>query len=141
MTNERYAHLKRILEDHRRRLQRSLAVRMGDVRAHNDGDRKAVEALDAADASASGLDQDFSIALAELAGQALRQVDRALTRLAGGDYGVCVDCDDAIAAARLRALPFAARCRDCQELHEVGERARRLPLRSHDSLDAYLERP
>jgi len=35
------------------------------------------------------------------------------------------ECGDEIAEARLRALPFALRCKDCEELHELRERHRR----------------
>jgi RNA polymerase-binding transcription factor DksA len=31
-----------------------------------------------------------------------------------GAYGRCADCGERIAAARLRVLPFAERCRECQ---------------------------
>jgi hypothetical protein len=73
MTDERYARLKEMLEGHKCRLQRTLSKRLNEVRAHNH-DGTVVEALDAADASASDLAQAFGIALVELASQSLRQV-------------------------------------------------------------------
>jgi len=106
MTDERYTRLKQKLVDHRRRLQRSLSVRLNEVRAHNHDD-KVVEALDAAEASASDLEQDFGIALAEMAAQALRHVDQALARLESGGYGSCVDCNEKIFS---RAPDGAAFC-------------------------------
>ncbi|HKR98809.1 MAG TPA: TraR/DksA C4-type zinc finger protein [Candidatus Dormibacteraeota bacterium] len=36
--------------------------------------------------------------------------------------GVCVDCGDRIAAARLKALPEAERCVTCQRELEAQER-------------------
>lgn len=140
MTDERYARLKEMLEGHKCRLQRSLSVRLNEVRAHNN-DGKVVEALDAADASASDLEQAFGIALVELASQSLRQVEQALARLERGDYGLCVDCSEPITAKRLRALPFAVRCRACEELHEIGERARRSSARHIDPVLTYDGRP
>jgi RNA polymerase-binding transcription factor len=137
MTDERYTRLKQMLVDHRRRLQRSLSVRLNEVRAHNHDD-KVVEALDAAEASASDLEQDFGIALAEMAAQALRHVDQALARLESGGYGSCVDCNEKISHERLTALPFALRCRVCEELREVGERRPpRLSAESGNSLHRY----
>ena len=56
--------------------------------------------------------------LAELA-----DVEGALGRVAAGSYGECIDCGDAIAAARLNAYPAATRCVECQgafERREVG---------------------
>jgi len=53
--------------------------------------------------------------------QMVRQVDLALRRLAGGVYGFCVDCGEEIGMGRLRSLPFALRCRNCQESWEASE--------------------
>lgn len=136
MPDQRYARLKEMLEDHQRRLQRSLSVRLNEVRAHNH-DGKVVEALDAADASASDLEQYFGMALAEMATQTLRQVDQALARLERGDYGFCMDCSEKISHKRLTALPFALRCHECEELREIGERIRRISARSDESLPAF----
>jgi len=46
----------------------------------------------------------------------LRQVEAALARLRAGNYGSCVRCELAIPEKRLRALPWAMYCVDCQEL-------------------------
>lgn len=43
----------------------------------------------------------------------LRMIDAALRRIEDGTYGICVNCGEAIAEARLEAVPHAARCRDC----------------------------
>ena len=123
MRDKRYARLKATLEDHKRHLQRSLRTRLNEVRAHSH-DGKTFEALDPADASASDLEQYFGAALAELAAQALRQVDQALARLERGDYGFCRECNEKISHKRLTAVPFALRCRECEELREIGERVR-----------------
>ena len=40
-------------------------------------------------------------------------IDRALTRIANGDYGRCEECGEPIPVARLRALPVAATCVPC----------------------------
>lgn len=140
MTDERYVRLKEMLEGHKRRLQRSLSVRLNEVRAHSH-DGKVVEALDTAEASASDLEQGFGIALVEMTSQSLRQVDQALARLERGDYGLCEDCHEPIADKRLQALPFAVRCRACEELHEIGERAHRFSARIIDPLLAYDGEP
>ena len=48
----------------------------------------------------------------------IRNIDAALIRIAEGNYGVCVDCDEPIPAARLQAYPTAKRCLNCQAAHE-----------------------
>jgi DnaK suppressor protein len=47
--------------------------------------------------------------------QALREVRAALARLAGGEFGRCQECERAIPAKRLDALPWARYCVPCQE--------------------------
>ncbi len=41
----------------------------------------------------------------------LDEIDAALSRIAEGTYGRCEVCGEPIAAARLDARPFTARCR------------------------------
>ncbi|HEY5634067.1 MAG TPA: TraR/DksA family transcriptional regulator [Burkholderiaceae bacterium] len=48
----------------------------------------------------------------------LGQVDAALEAIAAGNYGVCVDCEQRIPFARLKARPLATRCVACQGLAE-----------------------
>jgi DnaK suppressor protein len=46
---------------------------------------------------------------------ALRQIDRALSRIARGIYGECQHCEEAISPKRMAAVPWAAFCVACQE--------------------------
>ena len=68
------------------------------------------------------LGMDF--ALMEMESGTLRKIDEALLRLEQGSYGQCRECDESISEARLKALPFASLCRDCQERAEESEAAR-----------------
>jgi DnaK suppressor protein len=45
-------------------------------------------------------------------------LDHALDRFRLGLYGVCEDCSEEISLERLRVLPFATRCIDCQRQRE-----------------------
>lgn len=45
--------------------------------------------------------------------QELRRIDAAMVRIAAGDYGYCVQCDEAIAPKRLEIDPAVALCIDC----------------------------
>jgi DnaK suppressor protein len=57
--------------------------------------------------------------------ETLNKIDEALSRLGEGTYGHCFECGDEIAEARLRALPFAVRCKDCEEAREVAQKRER----------------
>jgi len=66
------------------------------------------------------LGMDF--ALMEMESATLKKIDQALQFLEDGRYGICAECDESISEARLRALPFALLCRDCQENQESEEK-------------------
>jgi DnaK suppressor protein len=48
----------------------------------------------------------------------IEEIDRALTRIANGNYGRCEVCDQPIPLARLEALPAAAACLPCTQARE-----------------------
>ena len=48
----------------------------------------------------------------------LGQVNDALVRLDKGSYGMCADCGSKIDPARLKALPYATLCIQCQSQRE-----------------------
>ncbi len=52
----------------------------------------------------------------------LNKIAKALDQLKHGTYGVCVDCDEEIPMARLRAYPFADRCIRCATKAEESSR-------------------
>jgi DnaK suppressor protein len=54
-------------------------------------------------------------AVAAISSRTVQRLESSLKRLRAGTYGRCSDCDAPIGTARLRALPFADACRDCQE--------------------------
>jgi DnaK suppressor protein len=46
---------------------------------------------------------------------AFRQIADAEERIADGTYGTCLECEEPIGIKRLNAIPWVARCIDCQE--------------------------
>jgi DnaK suppressor protein len=60
-------------------------------------------------------------ALVELKARMAQEVDDALRRVESGAYGICESCGEDISPARLQAVPFAVRCRACQEAAESGD--------------------
>jgi phage/conjugal plasmid C-4 type zinc finger TraR family protein len=46
------------------------------------------------------------------------QAERATSRRATGEYGVCEDCGQKISEERLKFLPEATRCVECQTRQE-----------------------
>lgn len=110
--------LGQLLEDRRREILATLHDRMKGVRAEGSA-QIAAGVLDEEEASEADVQGDIELALIEMKAETLRRIDQALERLDAGLYGRCDSCGEDIAHARLRALPFAVRCRDCEELHET----------------------
>lgn len=67
---------------------------------------------------------DASLAVIEQRTRTIAGIKEALKRLDDGGYGLCGECGTAIAGTRLRALPFALLCRDCQEQYELTQLVR-----------------
>jgi DnaK suppressor protein len=51
----------------------------------------------------------------------LRQIRRALSRIANGIYGLCLHCEEDILPKRMAAVPWAAYCVKCQEKIDRSE--------------------
>ena len=64
--------------------------------------------------------QQMAVASLAQAEQQLGMIERALARIEDGVYGDCLECGEAIAAARLQAQPWASLCIDCQSANETG---------------------
>jgi DnaK suppressor protein len=93
------------------------------------------EVRDTADSSEFDRREHIEIALIRLKADTLQQINEALSRLDHGTYGLCVDCRTRISAVRLRALPFAVRCKTCEEARERAE-PRGSPVATHQRVAA-----
>ena len=116
---DRYAELRLILEDRRRELSAEIQTKMRAVRAIGPAD-SAQGVVDAEEASVSDIQEDIEIALMQMKAETLSRVNEALSRLEEGSYGFCYECGEEISQPRLRALPFALRCKDCEEEREMA---------------------
>ena len=120
-SSRRAGQLRALLEDKRRQLTAGLTDLMRDVRERSNNTR-VTDGQDGVDAEHR---DDLDLALLQMRGETLARIDAALRRLEAGTYGICGDCDQPIASERQRALPFAARCRPCEEAREAAATPRR----------------
>ncbi len=65
--------------------------------------------------------QAMAKAAARLAAMEQRRIRTALDRMASGDYGYCLHCDEDIAEGRLRVDPSALTCIACARAAEKNE--------------------
>jgi DnaK suppressor protein len=124
-SQNRYSELKKMLDERRSEIQAEVQGKMRDVRAEGTWGGKNNEVLDAVESAEADIQEDIEFALVQMKSETLNKINDALTRLEQGDYGNCFDCGEEIAEKRLRALPFAVRCKDCEEARENAEQRER----------------
>jgi DnaK suppressor protein len=71
-----------------------------------------------ADVATDTYDREFSLGLASNERELLYELDDSIKRIDEGTYGLCEDCKSAIAKTRLKAIPHARFCLQCQEKKE-----------------------
>ena len=124
MNEARYSDLKRMLEERRKEILSEVQGRIRDQR-EADAWGKVNEVLDAGESSEADIQEVIEFALIQMKSETLGKVNEALRRLDENTYGNCFECGDEISERRLRALPFAVRCKDCEEARELAERRER----------------
>ncbi|CAJ0817985.1 TraR/DksA family transcriptional regulator [Ralstonia flaminis] len=114
-TEEQWTRLNTLLDEQEARTQRQLAtLRAATKPASHEA---PLENADLADQEAG--DQANDIMLVHYRNE-LAQVDATRQRMQEEQYGICVDCGEAIPFLRLQAQPTALRCLTCQAERERG---------------------
>jgi DnaK suppressor protein len=111
--SERHQALKGMLEERRQEILdklRTIREAMPDQR---------LDVQDAEEQAVTDFAKDMEFALVQMKADTLSRIDEAMRRLEAGTYGECAECGTEIPAARLKALPFAVLCRDCQAQEEM----------------------
>jgi DnaK suppressor protein len=132
----RYDELKKMLEDRRRELMNEVQGKIRDARADGGKER---EVLDQGESSEVDIQEDIEFALIQMKAETLNKVDAALRRLDERTYGDCFECGEEISEARLRALPFAVRCKDCEEARETAEQRERVMAQRRGSSALFFD--
>ena len=115
----RYDELKRMLTERQREIFAEVQGKIREIRT--EGSEKKYEVLDRSGASEADIQEDIEFALIQMKAETLKKIDEALARLEQGTYGRCFECNEDISQPRLRALPFAVRCKDCEEALEMAQ--------------------
>lgn len=110
-SGRRYYELKAILEERRQEILESVRTKKGEI------SQKPSTPSEMAEQASVDLQEEIELALVNMQADTLNKIEAALRRLEEGTYGYCSRCRDEISEKRLRALPFAIRCKDCEEVH------------------------
>lgn len=78
---------------------------------------------DEVDLASSEADQSMNLRLRDRERTLLRKVDKALSKIKEGSYGVCESCGEKIGVKRLEARPVTDLCITCKEEQEQVERS------------------
>lgn len=120
------------MESIRKRLEQDLKVAVGRLRQM--GGAVVVEEVpgaigdnspfaDEVDEIQANASREIGFATRELLVDRVNRLSAALDRLAEGDYGTCVECEEPISPARLRAMPEVQTCVRCQDrIERFGRR-------------------
>jgi DnaK suppressor protein len=138
MNQGRYADLKRMLEDRRREILSEVQGKIRDQREESTWGR-VNEVLDAGESSEVDIQEDIEFALIQMKAETLTKINEALGRLEEGTYGYCSDCGGEITGQRLRALPFAVRCKECEESREVAAERERAAAQRRNGPSFFLD--
>ncbi len=100
-----------------KRLQSEIAEADKDVRTlmRDNGDGAG---NDQADVGSNTFERDHEMAIVAQHREMLEQVERALSRIHDGSYGICERCGNPIGKMRLMAFPRATLCVPCKQREE-----------------------
>src|SRR6187549_2332563 len=138
MNRDRYAELTRILEERRREIMDQVQEKIRDVRTESPNS-PTQGVLDAAESSEADIQDEIEFALIQMKAETLNKIEEALRRLEEGTYGFCFECGEEITEKRLRALPFAVRCKDCEEAREVKQQRDRLMAQRRGAASLFID--
>ncbi|HEY5739290.1 MAG TPA: TraR/DksA family transcriptional regulator [Gammaproteobacteria bacterium] len=114
LDRQQVAALRSALEERRSELEDQLRIG-GDAARPVSLDQQSVGRVSRVDAIQQ---QQMALAGREQAELLLRQITQALQRIDDGVYGICLHCEQPIAAARLVAQPQVSLCVNCQAASE-----------------------
>ncbi len=100
----------------------ALLRKRGDILAHTTGTKPIETSLevnsrqgDLADQASGSNEVHIQLKLKQTDAKILAAIEEALYRMEKGTYGICRDCGEPIAPARLNAIPWTRVCITCKE--------------------------
>ena len=122
MKAEEVAQFKKLLLSVRERLVGKVDFMQGEAlkksRQDASGDLSNVP-IHMADVGTDNYERDIMIELIQNGEEGVRNIDTALEKIEEGAFGVCELCAKKINKERLKAVPYAKLCIDCQREEEI----------------------
>jgi DnaK suppressor protein len=113
----------RVLDDAlKARLREELLRKRAEILAASTGTRPLPASIDVnsrqgdlADQASGNNEVHIQLKLKQTDAKILQAIEEALVRMEKGTYGICRDCGDPIAPARLEAIPWTRVCIACKQ--------------------------
>ncbi|MEK6634988.1 MAG: TraR/DksA C4-type zinc finger protein [Planctomycetota bacterium] len=122
MKAEDVAHFRKLLLSIREKLVGKVDSMQGEAlkRSRQDasGDLSNVP-IHMADVGTDNYERELMIELIQNGEEGVRSIDTALEKIEDGTFGVCELCAKKINKERLKAVPYAKLCIDCQREEEI----------------------
>jgi DnaK suppressor protein len=117
LTVEQLNDIKKRLDEHHQELREEIRQKLlqSDEEHYID---LAGNVHDAGEESVADMLADLDIATIDRQVNEIKQIEAARMRIATGNYGLCVDCEEEIDVARLQNTPYVERCVKCQSQYE-----------------------
>jgi DnaK suppressor protein len=104
------------------KLKDALLRKRGEILATSTGTRPLPESMDVnsrqgdlADQARGNNEVHIALKLKQTDAKILQAIEEALIRMDKGTYGICRDCGEPVAAARLEAIPWTRVCITCKQ--------------------------
>ena len=109
--------MKSIELDRFRKMLKTRQAELSDGRRNREA--VAIEtSADELDRIQHAQERDFAMEALDRESLRSREISAALERIDNGSFGICLNCEEEIAAKRLAAVPWTALCIGCQEVAE-----------------------
>jgi RNA polymerase-binding transcription factor DksA len=125
VTEKDYQEFEQRLMDERKKLLKEMGHLENNVLKVNQRDSAgdlSGYSFHMADVGTDAMEREKAFLFASNEGHLLREIDDALRKIYGGEYGICEMCEKPIARARLEAVPYARLCKSCKEAEERASR-------------------
>jgi len=118
MNKQELAFYKKLLLERRSMLAGDVNhLEEGALRKSKD-DAATLDISNFADLGSDNFEQDFMIGLIENSEETLREIDAALDRIDHNTFGLCEESGHPIGKDRLKVIPWARLCIECQRKAE-----------------------
>ena len=106
-------YFKEILESRKEQIQKNISSVNSELNQLSN-----LELNDEGDHAAVNNNSMVESAIVQQQQKELEEIDKALKKIANGEYGICEMCEDEIGFQRLKVKPHAIYCIDCREIVE-----------------------